>query len=154
MSGESKEYLERELLRKQIEREEKTIAIINDIPYLALSFLRSYASPPTAPVPRLAIRRVRAGPFKEAEAKLAEEEKKIEDEIMESLKEDIHETAEDLLTSVVRKNISMFDGGTKKKIQEEIKKGKKPKLKRKKGCLYLSIGDGVTSEIEEFYLSV
>ena len=145
---EEKLRLEKELLRKQMEREEAIMAIIRDIPLIAASLLQGQHTPPPVTFARAVPRSL----FGEATRQLDEEAKKDTEEILEAMKPDIEENGTELLEGVLRETVTMLDGGTKKKIKKEMKAGRKPKLRRKKGCLYLVIGDGVSEPIEEIYL--
>ena len=84
--------------------------------------------------------------------KLDKDTKKAIDTFMEEMKPEIQKKATDLLTFEIRDKIART--GNINKIMEAMKKGKKIKVKRKKGCIYLQMGSGEPNDqIEEFLIA-
>ncbi len=84
------------------------------------------------------------------------EREKLIDNVLGILDEEIRKTGPKLLRAAMKE--AMLDSGkTKEEIEEIGKKlerqGKK-RLKRKKGCLFIEIGDGIDEPIEEIYIRV
>jgi hypothetical protein len=84
-------------------------------------------------------------------AELDPDSKQIVDEFVETLKPDIEQKATALITAELRDRVART--GDIARIKKLLKKGKKPSLKRKKGCIYVQFGTGdPDDEIEEFLL--
>lgn len=84
------------------------------------------------------------------------EREKLVDDVLKILDEEIKKTGPKLLRAAMKE--AMLDSGKTKEEIEEIgkkleKQGKK-RLKRKKGCLFIEIGDGIDEPIEEIYIHV
>ena len=83
-----------------------------------------------------------------------EEEKQWLETFITELEPDIQKQTAELVKSQIREWMLM--GGNIKAVKERLKKGKKPKIVRKKegrrDPLYLQFGDGVDEPIEEIYL--
>lgn len=83
---------------------------------------------------------------------LPEAERKIVDGVMELLVPEIEEKAKILLTEEIRDRLvrkaSLVD------MAKLLKKGKKPRIKRKKGCIFIQFGTGEPKDpIEEFLVA-
>jgi len=77
------------------------------------------------------------------------EAKKTIDEFVETLKPDIEQKAVALITAELKDRVARTGNITR--IKQLLKKGKKPTLKRKKGCIFVQFGTGEPDdEIEEF----
>jgi hypothetical protein len=77
------------------------------------------------------------------------EAKKAVDEFIETLKPDIEQKAVALITAEIRDRVARTGNITR--IKQLLKKGKKPTVKRKKGCIFIQFGTGEPDdEIEEF----
>ena len=78
------------------------------------------------------------------------------EEILNLIDNEITETGPQLLRSAMKE--AMLDSGRTteeiKEIEKKLKKMPEKRLKRKKGCLFLEIGDGITDPIEELYIKV
>lgn len=75
----------------------------------------------------------------------SQEDRAIIDEFMKNhLEPEIKENAIDMLRGEIRDKLLL--GGNPKRIKELLSKGKKGKLKRKKGCLYLEFGEGTPGD--------
>jgi len=83
-----------------------------------------------------------------------EEEKAWLEDFLKELEPDIQKQTAELVKSQIREWMLM--GGNIKAIKERLKKGKEPKIVRKKegrrDPLYLQFGDGIEEPIEEVYL--
>jgi hypothetical protein len=74
------------------------------------------------------------------------------DSFMDQMRPDIEKKAVELLKNEVRDKIARI--GNINKIIKAVKAGKKPSLKRKKGCIYLQLGSGdPNDQIEEFIIA-
>jgi len=83
---------------------------------------------------------------------LDENTKKAIDTFIEEIRPDVQEKAAELLLNEIRDKIART--GDINKIIKMTKKGKKPSVKRKQGCIFLQFGDGTpTSPIEEFLIA-
>lgn len=83
---------------------------------------------------------------------LDEKGKKAVDALMEELKSDIEQKAGELLFAEIRDKI--VRSGDIKKLEGYVKKGKKPRVKRKDGCIFIQFGTGDPSdEIHEFLVA-
>lgn len=84
--------------------------------------------------------------------KLDKKTKEAVDKFMDQMMPDIEKKAAELLKNEIRDKIART--GDINKIMEYVKKGKKPKLKRKKGCIFIQFGTGdPDDEIEEFMVA-
>jgi len=76
--------------------------------------------------------------------------------VLKTLDVEIAESAPKLLRAAMKE--AMLESGRTadeiKEINKKLKKQKPWRLKRKKGCLFLEIGDGVDELIEEIYLHI
>ncbi|GAI38559.1 unnamed protein product, partial [marine sediment metagenome] len=78
--------------------------------------------------------------------------KAVIDKFMDQMRPDIEKKAVELLKNEVRDKIART--GNINKIIKAVKAGKKPSLKRKKGCIYLQLGSGdPNDQIEEFIIA-
>ena len=81
---------------------------------------------------------------------LTEEEKKAVDVFMLQIEEEVQKKATDLLRNEIRDKIAA--SGNIAKLLKMAKK-KKPKLKRKRGCIFIQMGSGEPNDkIEEMLI--
>lgn len=80
---------------------------------------------------------------------LPQEDKAVVDALMEKLKPDIEEKAAAILAAEIRDRL--VRQGDIVSMEKLLKKGKKPHIKRKKGCIFLQFGSG--EAIEEFLVA-
>jgi hypothetical protein len=84
-------------------------------------------------------------------ADLGPEEKKIVDEFIDTIDSEINLKAVELIKAELRDKIARR--GDVARISKLLRKGKKPYLKRKKGCIFVQFGTGEPNdEMEEFLL--
>jgi len=78
------------------------------------------------------------------------------EEILNLIDNEITETGPQLLRSAMKEAMLDSQRTTEeiKEIEKKLKKMPEKRLKRKKGCLFLEIGDGVMDPIEELYIKV
>jgi len=82
-----------------------------------------------------------------------EEEEKLIKDFMGLMDEEIEKYAKDLICAELRDQILKRGPEAFPIIREALKKGKKPALKRKKGCIYLQFGSGSPEDpIEEILI--
>jgi len=83
---------------------------------------------------------------------LDEETKKAIDNFIDKIRPDVEKKAAELLLNEMRDKIART--GDINKIIRMTKKGKKPSLKRKKGCIFLQFGEGTPEDpIEEILIA-
>lgn len=83
---------------------------------------------------------------------LDEKTKKAIDTFIDEIRPDVQEKAAELLLNEIRDKIART--GDINKIIKMMKKGKKGKLKRKKGCIFLQFGEGTPEDpIEEVMIA-
>jgi len=88
------------------------------------------------------------------EWKLSKEDEKVINDFMDLMDEDIKKYAEDLIRVEIRDKIVSRGREAINIIKEAVKKRKKPKLKRKKGCIYIQFGEGTPEDpIEEIMIA-
>ena len=76
--------------------------------------------------------------------------------VLNTLRDDIEETGPQLLRAAMKEAMMESQRSTLeiRVIEEKLKKTRTKRLKRKKGCLFLEIGDGVEDPIEELWIRV
>jgi len=91
----------------------------------------------------------------QAEAlKPSEEDERVIEEFMQLMDEEIEKYAKDLIRMEVRDKILSRGPAAIEAIREALRKGKKPKLKRKKGCIFIQFGEGTPQDpIEEMLIA-
>lgn len=91
----------------------------------------------------------------QAEAlKPSEEDERVIEEFMQLMDEEIEKYAKDLIRIEVRDKILSRGPAAIGAIKEALRKGKKPKLKRKKGCIFIQFGEGTPQDpIEEMLIA-
>ncbi len=89
-----------------------------------------------------------------AKWKPSKKDEKTIKQFMELMDSEIKKYAEDLIRFEVRDKILKKGPGAIPVIREALKKGKKPKLKRKKGCIYVQFGEGTPEDpIDEILIA-
>jgi len=84
--------------------------------------------------------------------KLTKEEEKVVEEFMQSLDPEIKALAEDLVREEIKDKLR--SGYKIDVLKRAVKEKKKPKLKRKRGCIFLQIGEGTpTDPIDEIMIA-
>lgn len=84
--------------------------------------------------------------------KLDKETKKAIDKFIDEIEPDVQKKAVELLRNEIRDKVART--GNINKLLEYLKKGKKPSLKRKKGCIFIQFGTGdPNDQIEEFLVA-
>jgi len=83
---------------------------------------------------------------------LDDETKKAIDAFIDEIRPDVQEKAAELLLNEMRDKIART--GDINKIIKMAKKGKKPSIKRKRGCIFVQFGDGTPGDpIEEILIA-
>lgn len=89
-----------------------------------------------------------------AKWKPSKKDEKTIRQFMELMDSEIKKYAEDLIRFEVRDKIVKKGPDAIPVIKEALKKGKKPKLKRKKGCIYIQFGEGTPEDpIDEILIA-
>ena len=84
----------------------------------------------------------------------SKEDEEVINEFMDLMDEEIKKYAEDLIRVEVRDKIVSRGPQAINVIKEAIKKGGKPKLKRKKGCIFIQFGEGTPEDpIDELLIA-
>ena len=85
---------------------------------------------------------------------LSREDETTLNEFMESMNEDIEKYAKDLLRAEIRDRLVRMGPAAIARVRRALKKGKKPALKRKTGCIYIQFGDGSPNDpIDEWLIA-
>jgi len=85
---------------------------------------------------------------------LSKEDEEVINKFMELMNEEIEKYAKDLIRAEIRDKIVRLGPRSIKALQDAIKTGKKPKLKRKKGCIFLQFGEGTPDDpIDELLIA-
>lgn len=87
----------------------------------------------------------------ESRADVIEERTEYVNKIVEGLEDDIRKLAIDFIRGGIKDALYALPTERLKELSE-IKL--KPKLRRKKGCMFLQFGNGIKEKIEEVYLSI
>jgi len=86
--------------------------------------------------------------------KPSEEDEKVIQKFMEHMDEEIEKYAKDLIRVEIRDKILSRGSAAIEAIKAAIEKGKIPKLKRKKGCIFIQFGEGTPEDpIEEILIA-
>lgn len=78
-------------------------------------------------------------------------DRKTIDDFVAQLEPEIEAKSKDLMRAEIRDRIVKM--GNMPAIEKLLRRGKEPKLMRKRGCIYIQFGDGTPyNEIEEFMI--
>lgn len=84
------------------------------------------------------------------------EREKAIDDVLDTLDDEIKNTGPKLLKAAIKE--AMMDSKKSKEeiqeIAEKLKTAEGKRLKRKRGCLFIEIGDGIEQPIEEIHIRV
>jgi len=138
---------EREATRQpQESQQEKFFRLFNEYLETELGHRSVAVAPGPAPLP------VAVPSLAPSYDELDEETKKAIDMFIDVIRPDVQEKAVELLLNEVRDKIART--GDINRIIKMTKKGKKPSLKRKKGCIFVQFGEGTPEDpIEEVMIA-